>query len=280
MRFFHGSAQFDSIMKEGLIPGSGVETDFSDDNRLVSLGGVYVTSDQKVAGFYAEMAAQSEQSLGMDPCIFEIEITHHDLIADEDKVWAAIQDRVLRTYGLEKEEGGFDQEEIDAILAEHDYAKDRLVSEVALKLQTYIPHEEDEAMVYAAIRGFVLRSLCYEWDPAGANVDEVSAINALCRQARCTLTDDWCRQQFGAYAITARSLSPIGAMGSGSEARIVGFAKLTLSDNGLQITGIDQGGTLTLDDALALQDTYIKNVGNRGVVIEAFEPEAPILTFG
>lgn len=280
MRFFHGSAQFDSIMKDGLIPGSGIETDFSEDTRLVSLGGVYVTNDPKVAGFYAEMATQSEQSLGMDPCIFEIEITHHDLIADEDKVWSAIQDRVLRTYGLEREEGGFDQEEIDAILAEHDYEKDRLVSEVAFKLQTYIPHEEDEAVVYAAIRGFVLRSLCYEWDPAGENADEVAAINELCRRARCTLTDEWCRRQFGTYAITARTLSPIGAMGADAEARIVGFAKLTLSGDGLQITGMDHGGTLALDDALALQETYIENVGKRGVVVEAFEAEAPARTFG
>ncbi|TLX16427.1 hypothetical protein [Rhizobium sp. MHM7A] len=280
MRFFHGSAQFDSIMKDGLIPGSGIETDFSEDNRLVSLGGVYVTNDPKVAGFYAEMATQSEQSLGMDPCIFEIEITHHDLIADEDKVWSAIQDRVLRTYGLEKEEGGFDQEEIDAILAENDYEKDRLVSDVAFKLQTYIPHEEDEAVVYAAIRGFVLRSLCYEWDPAGENADEVAAINELCRRARCTLTDEWCRRQFGAYAITARTLSPIAAMGSDAEARIVGFAKLMLSRDGLQITGINQGGTLTVDDALALQETYIEKASNRGVVIEAFEAEAPAQTFG
>lgn len=280
MRFFHGSAQFDSIMKDGLIPGSGIETDFSEDNRLVSLGGVYVTSDPKVAGFYAEMATQSEQSLGMDPCIFEIEITHHDLIADEDKVWSAIHDQVLRTYGLEKEEGGFDQEEIDAILAEHDYEKDRLVNEVAFKLQTYISHEEDEGVVYAAIRGFVLRSLCYEWDPAGENADEVAAINELCRRARCTLTDDWCKRQFGAYVITARTLSPIGGMGSDAEARIVGFAKLTLTGNGLQITSLDHGGTLTVDDALALQEAYIENAANRGVAIEAFETEVPAQTFG
>jgi len=280
MRFYHGSAQFDSIMKDGLVPDSGVETDFSEDTRLVSLGGVYVTNNPKVAGFYAEMASQSEQSLGMDPCIFEIEITHHDLIADEDKVWAAIDDKVLRTYGLEEDEGGFTQEEIASILVEHDCRRDRLVSEVAFTLETGIPDEEDEGTVYAAIRGFLLRSLCYEWDPSGDNAEDVAAINELCRRARCTLTDEWCRRQFGTYAITARTLSTVGPMGSDCEAKIVGFAKLAISSDGLQITGIEYGGTLTLSDALDLQDIYIENASKRGAVVEAFDPEEPVQAYG
>jgi hypothetical protein len=280
MRFFHGSAQFDSIMKDGLIPGSGIETDFSEDNRLVSLGGVYMTNDPRVAGFYAEMAAQSEQSLGMDPCIFEVEITHHDLIADEDKVWAAIEGRVLKAFDLKDEEGGYDQEEMDNILSEHDYVKNRLVGEVALALQTSIDHEDDEDLIYAAIRGFLLRSLCYDWDPKDQHADEVKAINELCRRARCTLTEDWCRRQFGAYSITARTLTPVGPMNSDSVAKIVGFAKLTLSNKGLQITNIDYGGTLSLDDALALQEAFIDNVNKRGVQIDAFEPDEPSLIYG
>ena len=280
MRFFHGSAQFDSIMKDGLIAGCGVETDFSEDNRLASLGGIYLTNDPKVAGFYAEMASQSEQSLGMDPCIFEIDITHHDLIADEDKVWSAVQGRILRTLGMDKEEGGFEETEIDAIFADHEHERDRLVSEVARTLQISIAHEEDEAVVFDAIRGFVLRSLCYEWDPAGENADEVSAINELCRRARCTLTDDWCGRQFGTYAITARTLSSIGPMDSQADIKIVGFARLTLSGNGLQISCVDHGGTLTIDDALALQETYIENVGHRGFVVEPYSHELPGQTFG
>lgn len=280
MRFFHGSAQFDNIMKDGLVVSSGVETDFSEDNRLVSLGGIYLTNDPKVAGFYAEMASQSEQSLGMDPCIFEIEITHDELIADEDKVWAAIQGPVLRVYGLEKEEGGFEEAEIDAILDAHDPEKDRLVANVARILQTYISYDEDEAVIFSAIRGFVLRSLSYEWDPAGSNADDVAAINELCRRARCTLTDDWCARQFGTYAITARTLSSVGPLGSDAEAKIVGFAKLTLADNGLRISGIEYGGTLSVDDALGLQNIYIENVAGRGAIVQAFEPDVPARSFG
>lgn len=280
MRFYHGSAQFDNIMKDGLVQESGYETDFSDDNRLISLGGIYMTNKPEVAAFYAEMASHSEQSLGMDPCIFEIDITHHDLIADEDKLWAAIDGTVLKTLGLEGEEGGFSQVDIEDILAEHDYKRDQLISDVAFKLQTSIAHEEDEILHYDAIKAFVLRSLSYEWDPAGENADDVEAINELCKRARATLTDEWCKRNLGNYAITARTLLPVGNMESDSNVKIIGYAKLGLSNNGMEITGIEYGGTLTLDDGLTLQEVFIENAQNRGVKVESFEPETPDHSFG
>jgi hypothetical protein len=280
MRFFHGSAQFDSIMKDGLVQESDYETDFSDDNRLVSLGGIYVTNNPEVAAFYAEMASQSEQSLGMDPCIFEVRITHHDLVADEDKLWAAIQRNVLSTFGLQDEEGGFSEIDIEDILAEYDYKRDDLVRQVAYTLQTSIEHEEDETLHYNAIKAFVLRSMSYEWDPSGENAEDVTAINELCKRARAALTVEWCQRNAGSEAVTARTLSPVGSMSSDNEVKIIGYAKLVLSDNGLAITGIDYGGTLSLDDGLALQAAFIEQARERGVAVDTFEPSTATASFG
>ena len=87
-------------------------------------------------------------------------------------------------------------------------------------------------------------------------------------------------RQFGQYAITARTLEPIGPMGSEGEAKIVGFAKLSLGNLGLKVTGVDHGGTLTLEDALALQENFIENASKRGVSVEGFEPAEAISRFG
>lgn len=86
MRLYHGSGQFDQIMKEGLVLDSGNKTDFDDTGALTSLGGIYMTDRVDVAAFYAAKATSSECSLGMDPCVFVLDVVDEDtLIADRTK---------------------------------------------------------------------------------------------------------------------------------------------------------------------------------------------------
>lgn len=278
MRLFHGSAQYDSIMASGLNPDSEVETDFSDDFRLVSCGGVYLTNELGVAATYAEMASHSEHSLGMDPCVFEVVMPVTSLIADEDKVWSAMCQPVLKHFGGQLDEG-MDDAAVEALLEDHSF--DAVVKVAGSQLQLDCENPQVFRHIRDAIRAFLIRDFSWQWNPYETHEEELKAINALCALSVCTLTDDWCRGHFEGmrYSVTGRTLEAIGPMTNNDGPRIVGAMKLVLDDNGLTISNVEYLGTFSLDDALQMQMDYIENARHRGVTVQPFEVSGISNTF-
>jgi hypothetical protein len=276
MLLYHGSAQFDAIMKEGLLPTVDVSNDFSEDFRLTSLGGVYLTSSPSVAAFYADIAVHSEQSFGMDPCLFMIEVDHHSLIADEDKVWLAIQELVQNHLSVDAYEEGLDDDEVKRLFDESIGLFGDLVSRVERLLHVDFNKDENEIVVGHAIKAFALRSLSCEWDPHGAHSSEVEAINMLCTRCRATLEDGWLSKHFNDASLTARTLEPIGTITAIDGPRIVGYACLNLSKDGLTVTGVDYGGDITLDQVIEFQADFIERNLERGAIVVPFDLPASL----
>lgn len=267
MILYHGSAQFDSIMEHGLIPDFEMESDFGDSNYLVSCGGTYLSNHLDTAAMYAETASNSEMSLGMDPCIFAVEIDPQHLIADEDSVWTVLGRLIEKQFDL-----GFEAEmsndEIEELLDERspglafyeDVARDfELDTNDASVLET----------IEKAVRAFCFRRGSYEWDPREANQDEVGHINDFCALAKVTLSRPWCMRKLNSIVITSRTLEVIEPLNSDKPNRIVGYMRLQLDPRGLTIEGADKGGIFDDCQLREFLDTYVERQLDRGVQVQS-----------
>lgn len=243
MRFFHGSGQFDQILLDGIKSDSGYKTDFDDSGMLTSLGGVYMTDRLDVASFYAAKAILSECSLGMDPCVFVLEIDHETLIADEDKIWSAIQnDYTFANLGFD--DG--DEAELIAKFDENQKKHENIFKRIMSDLQIEDTEDNFESFI-KGVRAFVLRAYSWEWSEEN-NGQEFASINRLCELAKSTISHDWMSAHFSEYAITCRCLELVSPDPNACGNRIVGAICLRMNSDGLKIEGVEAYGNVTKRD--------------------------------
>ncbi len=269
MLLFHGSARYDDIMKSGLLANSGVENDFGPDNSLVSCGGVYLTDDLAIAAFYAEMSSNSEMSLGMDPCIFAVDVDHQFLIADEDKIWSVLK-RIVERYLDESLDGGLSTEEVEEMLEDNVFGQIDFYTRVAGAFELDANDKSTEEAIKAGTRAFAIRSGSYEWDPREEHVQEIEDINRLCTLASVAITREWFFKH--QMAMTCRTLQDISPMGTQSPCKIVGAMRLGLSVDGLSVTETECFGELDEQDIAEFQEKFVERMGNRGITITPYQP--------
>jgi hypothetical protein len=267
MILYHGSAQFDSIMKHGLIPDFEMESDFGEGNYLVSCGGTYLSNDLETAAFYAETASHSEMSLGMDPCIFAVEIDPQHLIADEDSVWTVVGRLLEEQFGL-RYQAERSQDEIEELLAERSPGL-AFYEDIARNFELDQSDVSVLETMQKAVRAFSIRRGSYEWDPREANLDEVGHINDFCRLAKVTLSPSWCMNRLSSIVVTGRTLEVIDPLDSDKPNRIVGYMRLLVGPEGLTIEGAEKGGVFDDYELQAFHDAYLERQLDRGVQIES-----------
>lgn len=257
MRYYHGSGQFDQIMKEGLVLESGNKTDFDDTGALTSLGGIYMTDRVDVASFYATKATTSECSLGMDPCVFVLEVDEDTLIADEDKIWSVIRnDFEFGRLGFDDGDDAELHETFDAALAKNSHVFKRLMSDICVE-----DTDENYDAFVQGVRAFVLRAYSWEWSEENCQA-EFEAINKLCDLARSTVSHDWMARNFTEYAITCRTMDAVSADPSSGGNRIVGAICLRMNSDGLKIEDIEAVGDVTKSDVKEFVAAFKEKVGD------------------
>jgi hypothetical protein len=259
MRLYHGSANCDDIRQQGLLPVSPVETDFSDDLRLKSLGGVYMTDRADLAAFYAAKSTSSEMSLGGDPCLFAIEIDEGALIADEDQVVWVFREEIRQTSSLPFDDG-LSIKEVDELIEEHINDLSGLARRLKSRFELSDVNDDQtdlDALLTATVRAVLVRDLSFEYDPEGESADDVAAINRFCSLARVAIDPAWNASHTGEVHMTARTMSPVSPQATGTGSRIVGSIRLKMDATGLNIEDIEFDGVFELEDALAFQDDFI-----------------------
>lgn len=283
MRFFHGSGQFDQIRLEGIKPNSGHKTDFDDTGALTSLGGVYMTDRIDVAAFYAAKAISSECSMGMDPCVFVLDVDQETLIADEDKIWSAIQsDYAFANLGFE--DG--DEADLVSMFEEGLQKHENLFKRIMLDLQIDDVEGNFDSFL-KGLRAFILRAYSWEWNEE-ANKQEFEDINKICDLARSTVSHDWMSRHFSEYAITCRSLSSVLPDPNSGENKIIGAINLRMNSDGLKIEEVEAYGSVTkkdINDFVSNFKSAVRNIsgsrvsgGTGKVSIQEYTYESSLLT--
>lgn len=255
MRYFHGSGQYDAILKEGLVLDSGNKTDFDDTGALTSLGGIYMTDRVDVASFYAAKAISTECSLGMDPCIFVLEVDEETLVADEDKIWSVIiNDWDFRRLGFVDGDDAELHAAFDAAIAKNGHVFRRLMDDIYVE-----ETDENYDAFIQGVRAFVLRAYSWEWNEETCQ-SEFEAINKLCGLARSTVSHDWMARNFSDYALTCRTMDVVSPDPSSAGNRIVGAICLRMNADGLKIEDIEAVGDVTKSDVKQFVATFKEKV--------------------
>jgi hypothetical protein len=172
-----------------------------------------------------------------------LEVDQESLIADEDKIWSAIQsDYAFANLGFE--DG--DEAELVSMFEEGLQKHESLFKRIMSDLQIDDVEENFDSFI-KGLRAFILRAYSWEWCEE-ANKQEFEDINKICDLARSTVSHDWMSRQFSEYAITCRSLSSVSPDPNSGENKIVGAICLRMNSDGLKIGEVEAYGSVTKKD--------------------------------
>jgi len=245
MRLYHGTAAWDAIRRDGIMPDPETKTFGEDELGLESLGGAYLANCVEAPGFYAVKSVNSNGWVhGYDPCFFVVEMDEDALLPDEDKIGAVVRRCVEDMVQTERWNADATIERLAAV-------KEEFIRR--LRLALWIADGGDDQVLWEGAEAFIRRYTEDGWPEAGGR----EAATRLCEAAKATLDEAWFDDAFdGVYWFTCRTMERISL--TGSRRAVLGGARLSMGEKGMAIVDIERFGDVTDEEIEIFKASAVK----------------------